>query len=53
MKVRLNLTFEEASLFERLLKHGAFGINSENELRLYRGLEQKLESALAHRRDRP
>jgi hypothetical protein len=53
MKVRLNLTLEEALLFERLLKHGAFGINAENELRLYRGLEQKLQSALANRSNGP
>ncbi len=53
MKVRLNLTLEEASLFERLLKHGAFGINAENELRLYSSFEQKLESALANRRVEP
>ncbi len=54
MKVRLNLTVDEAFLFERLLKHGAFGINAENELRLYHGLERKLAAALDGRRsDRP
>lgn len=53
MKVRLNLTLEEASLFERLLKHGAFGINAEGELRLYDSLEQKLAAAIANGSEGP